>query len=67
MNGSMVGGSAIISNFKTSKFGVDVLEVDVLGVDFKALIPWENGSEQDKERMSSVIHPLQHLYSVDHV
>ena len=46
---------------------VDVLEVDVLGVDFKALIPWENGSEQDKERMSSVIHPLQHLYSMDHV
>ena len=36
--------------------------VDVLGKDFTALIPWENGSEQGKERMYSVNHPLQHLY-----
>ena len=36
--------------------------VDVLGVDFTALILWENGSEQGKERMSSLTHPLQHLY-----
>ena len=43
--------------------GVDVLEVDVLGVDFKALIPWENGSEQDEERMSSVIHPLTFIFN----
>ena len=40
--------------------GVDILGVDVLGVDFMALIPWQNGSEQGKERMSSVTHPLQH-------
>ena len=32
--------------------------VDVLGVDLMALIPWENGSEQGKERMLSVTHPL---------
>ena len=34
--------------------GVDILGVDVLGVDFTALIPWENGSEQGKERMFSI-------------
>ena len=33
--------------------GVDVFGVDVLGVDFTALIPWENGSEQGKERIMS--------------
>ena len=42
--------------------GVDVTGVDVLGVYFTALIPWENGSEQGKEMMFSVTHPLQHLY-----
>ena len=42
--------------------GVDVLGVDVLGVDFTALIPCENRLELGKERMSSVTHPLQHLY-----
>ena len=42
--------------------GVDVMGVNVLGVDFMALILWENVSEQGKERMSSVTHPLQHLY-----
>ena len=47
--------------------GVDILGVDFLGVDFMALIPWENGSEQDKERMSTLTHPLQPLYSMDHV
>ena len=47
--------------------GVDVLGVDVLGVDFMALIPKENGSEQDMERMSPGTHPLQHLYSMDHI
>ena len=31
--------------------GVDVVGVYVLGVDLTALIPWENGSEQGKERM----------------
>ena len=36
--------------------GVDILRTDVmgvyvLGVDFMALIPWENGSEQDKEKL----------------
>ena len=41
--------------------------VDILGVDFMAIIPWENGSEQGKERMSSVTHPFQRLYSTDHV
>ena len=40
--------------------GVDVLGVDVMGADFMALVPWENGSEQGMERMSSVIHPLKH-------
>ena len=40
--------------------GVDVLGVDVMGVHFMGLIPWENGSEQGKVRMSSVTHPLQH-------
>ena len=30
---------------------VDVLGVDVMGVFYTALIPWENGSEQGKERM----------------
>ena len=34
--------------------GVDIMEVYVLGVDFTAIIPWENGSEQGKERMFSV-------------
>ena len=68
MNGSMVGGSAITSYFKTSKWeyldalGVDVMGVNVLGLDFMALILWENVSEQGKERMSSVTHPLQYLY-----
>ena len=38
--------------------GVDVLGVNVLGVDLAALIPWENGSEQGKERILSVTHPL---------
>ena len=38
--------------------GVDVMGVDVLGVDFMVLISWKNGSEQGKERMSSVTHPL---------
>ena len=33
--------------------GVDVSGVDVLGVDFTALIPWENGSEQGMERIMS--------------
>ena len=33
--------------------GVNVLGVNVMGVDFTALIPWENGSEQGKERMFS--------------
>ena len=42
--------------------GVDIMGVYVLGVDFTALIPSENGSEQAKERMFSVTHPLQHLY-----
>ena len=42
--------------------GVHIMAVDVLGVDFMALIPWENGSEQAKERMSSVTHSLQHIY-----
>ena len=42
--------------------GVDVMVVDVLGVDCTALISWENSSEQGKERMYSVTHPLQHLY-----
>ena len=44
--------------------GVDVLRVDVLGVDFTDLamvILWENGSEQGKERMFPVTYPLQHL------
>ena len=41
---------------------VDIMGVDVLGVDFTALIPWENGAEQGKERIFSVTHPLQHLY-----
>ena len=36
--------------------------VDVLGIDLTALIRRENGSEQGKERMCSVNHPLQHLY-----
>ena len=40
--------------------GVDVMGADVLGVDLMALVPWENGSEQGKERMCSVTHPLQH-------
>ena len=31
--------------------GADVLGVDVMGVFYTALIPWENGSEQGKERM----------------
>ena len=31
--------------------------VDVLGVDFMAIISWKNGSEQGKERMLSVTHP----------
>ena len=68
MNGNMVGGSAIMSFFKTSKWEyldalkVDVMGVNVLGLDFMALILWENVSEQGKERMSSVTHPLQHLY-----
>ena len=35
--------------------------VYVLEVDFTALIPWENGSEQGEERMFLVTHPLQHL------
>ena len=39
--------------------GVDVMGADVLGVDLMALVPWENGSEQGKERMCSVTHPLQ--------
>ena len=34
--------------------------VYALEVDFMALIPRENGSEQSKERMSSVTHHLQH-------
>ena len=38
--------------------GVDVLGVNVLGVDLTVLISWENGSEQGKERMLSVTHPL---------
>ena len=38
--------------------GVDVLGVNVFEVDLTALIPWENGSEQGKERMLSVTHPL---------
>ena len=42
--------------------GVVVLGVDDLGVDFTALISWENGLEQGEERMFSVTHPLQHLY-----
>ena len=42
--------------------GVDIMGVYVLGVDFTALIPWKNGSEQGEERMFSVTHPLQHLY-----
>ena len=29
------------------------LRVDVMGVYYTALIPWENGSEQGKERMFS--------------
>ena len=40
--------------------GVDVMGADVLGVDLMALVPWENGSEQGKERMCSVTHPLLH-------
>ena len=31
--------------------GVDVLGVDVMGVFYTALIPWENGSGKGKERM----------------
>ena len=42
--------------------GVYVMGVDVLGVDFMALTPWENGSEQANETMSSVTHSLQHIY-----
>ena len=32
--------------------GVDIMGIDVLGVDFTALIPWENGSEQGKEKFN---------------
>ena len=42
--------------------GVDIMGVDVLAVDFTALIPWENGSEQGKERTFSVTHHLKHLH-----
>ena len=38
--------------------GVDVLGVNILGVDLMTLIPLENGSEQVMERMLSVTHPL---------
>ena len=33
--------------------GADFMGVGVLGVDFTALIPWENGSQQGKKRMFS--------------
>ena len=33
--------------------GADFMGVDVLRVDFTALILWENGSQQGKERMFS--------------
>ena len=68
MNGSMVGGSAITSNFKTSKWeyldvlGEDVMGVDVLGLDFMALIPWENVSEQGKERKGLLSPTLFNIY-----
>ena len=68
MNGSMVGGSAITSNFKTSKWeyldvwGEDVMEVDVSGLDFMALIPWENVSEQGRERKDLLSPTLFNIY-----
>ena len=70
MNGSMVGGSAITPNAKWEylyALGVDVMGVHVLGLDFMALILWENVSEQGKKRISFVIHPLQHLYLTGYV
>ena len=68
MNGSMVGGSAITSNFKTSKWeyldvlGEDVMGVDVSGLDFMALIPWENVSEQGRERKDLLSPTLFNIY-----
>ena len=68
MNGSMVGGSAITSNFKTSKWeylgvlGEDVMGVDVSGLDFMALIPWENVSEQGRERKDLLSPTIFNIY-----
>ena len=53
-----------MSNLKCSNGSMYVMGVDVLWIDFTALILWENGSEQGMERMCLKCQPPSSTFTV---